>query len=659
MACIVYQNEISSSRGGRARMALDVDISTAVRRLNKNVDFKQSVCEAISNSLEANADAVVLDFFLERNLLDNVEAKIVKFVIKDNGDGFNDNNIKSFCTHMSEYKLKLGCRGVGKLTWLRVFKKVTIESVVNQEAIRIDFNTEFDKKKDITKNKTIREQPNKTTITFENLVALEKHFVYLKGKEDFEKFCDDIRNHLLIKLLLLKKNQKRFSIKLTLDDRSVEITDANIPELSKKSFQLNGNDKQAYEFDLYYAFVNDKQNKRYSYYCANGRSVCAFHKQVSNIYELPNKDSLIMLLASSYLDERVIDERNEFDIHQGGGDKFENLSFVSPLSFFEIDKQLTSEIQSVILERYPILTTANEEQELAAIEEAPYLKEYILRNEDMVKMKNTLISRAKKEFEKDKSDSKNRFANLLAQNDINPNEFFATIEDISCIAARELGEYIHYRQQIIEALKKLSEKNERIENLIHNLFMKRRTNSKGDILHLCTYDSNLWLLDDKFLSYSYAASDKQIDMIFKEQGFDLAQEKGRKAPDLAMFYSNKEDDDNLTCVLIEIKPFGIDNAKKFEGLAQVREYANIIYKNNPKIKAFWVYLITKIDSDFGNRLKRDEYKPLFSTADGHKIFMRYFPNEEPPMYLEVVCVDALIQDANARNRAFLNILQKH
>ena len=41
---------------------------------------------------------------------------------------------------------------------------------------------------------------------------------------------------------------------------------------------------------------------------------------------------------------------------------------------------------------------------------------------------------------------------------------------------------------------------EAIEELIHNLFMKKKTESKEDILHASAYDSNLGLVDDKFWS---------------------------------------------------------------------------------------------------------------------------------------------------------------
>lgn len=53
---------------------------------------------------------------------------IVGFDIEDNGIGFNDTNIESFRYLDSDYKAGLGCKGVGRLLWLKAFEEVRIES---------------------------------------------------------------------------------------------------------------------------------------------------------------------------------------------------------------------------------------------------------------------------------------------------------------------------------------------------------------------------------------------------------------------------------------------------------------------------------------------------------------------------------------------------
>lgn len=53
---------------------------------------------------------------------------IVDFIIRDNGAGFHEDNMESFQTLDSEYKADQGCRGVGRLLWLKAFDRVRVES---------------------------------------------------------------------------------------------------------------------------------------------------------------------------------------------------------------------------------------------------------------------------------------------------------------------------------------------------------------------------------------------------------------------------------------------------------------------------------------------------------------------------------------------------
>lgn len=54
---------------------------------------------------------------------------VIGFQIEDNGVGFTENNYKSFRTPDSRQKIGLGGKGVGRLSWLRVFGGAKIESV--------------------------------------------------------------------------------------------------------------------------------------------------------------------------------------------------------------------------------------------------------------------------------------------------------------------------------------------------------------------------------------------------------------------------------------------------------------------------------------------------------------------------------------------------
>ena len=53
---------------------------------------------------------------------------IYGFVVTDNGEGFHDKNMEAFETLDTEHKSIYGGRGVGRLLWLKAFKKVEVVS---------------------------------------------------------------------------------------------------------------------------------------------------------------------------------------------------------------------------------------------------------------------------------------------------------------------------------------------------------------------------------------------------------------------------------------------------------------------------------------------------------------------------------------------------
>ena len=146
--------------------------------------------------------------------------------------------------------------------------------------------------------------------------------------------------------------------------------------------------------------------------------------------------------------------------------------------------------------------SCGEESKKSAINKAPHLASFIVNNSDSVKSAESLIDKASKEFAKEKVKVHKKFNKLLEEKRIDNEEFDKAVNEISLMAAAELGEYILYRETIIKALETSIEDYNKKEEFIHNIFMPMKTQSFNDDIDK-QYLSNLWLLDDKFMTYSY------------------------------------------------------------------------------------------------------------------------------------------------------------
>ena len=114
------------------------DLRGRVRNMSLPVSANSALVplfEAVSNSLHAvdarfpdspAKDGVITIEVLRRT--EDESSEIVGFAVKDNGIGLTDENMESFRTSDSAYKLARGGKGVGRLTWLKAFQDCHVTS---------------------------------------------------------------------------------------------------------------------------------------------------------------------------------------------------------------------------------------------------------------------------------------------------------------------------------------------------------------------------------------------------------------------------------------------------------------------------------------------------------------------------------------------------
>lgn len=635
--------------------AIDADIQSIVRNIAGDIPFLQPLFESITNALEANATEIVITLFDSETVDESFVASIDGFSVEDNGDGFTEENLKSFNTLWSNYKYSIGCKGSGRFTWLKVFKNIDIKSYIakTKELIHIPFSINYSRDRYIrTTDSTI--SSTKTIIEFRNITdSFYKVLPEGKGVDKREEsnpyfIKERILDYLVVKLNYFKKARREFKIVIKNSSSRVELTTEDLPTFLEKTFVIkNEFFNEDILFTIEYLFKDDKKNNRDVYLCSNMRSS---HKiKPSSIYidsKLPNKESCYFYISSRYFDLIDTDDRQGLNsyAHLKGTDE---LHFIS---YSDLLERIGEQIREIFNNKYPGLMFANDLLKEEIKKEKPYLSKYIEKSNPIVGSKETIEKNAKSEFEKDKVETQKKFLDALKNRHIDPDEFQKAVEAVSAISAAELCEYIVYRSKILDALSPDSLIDKK-EEYLHNIFMPKKSDSfKRDYLA-----TNMWVLDDKFMNYLYVSSDLPISVINKD-GLDNSQrvDHDLKRPDMFLAY-DKTGDVYKNAVLIEFKSYSAKHDEKCKALHQLPDSIGVLRKSNPKIQIIWGYIITKIDDDFRDTVLNNGYEPILTSKDKPGVY--YSRNKNTNSHVYICDIDMLIEDAKLRNKIFADILK--
>ncbi len=636
--------------------ALTVEIDQLINSLGP-VRFHQPIIECITNSLEANSRNIVVQLFsaCKEGTAFSDDRFVYKVIIKDDGEGFTESNFKAFTEYRTKQKINLGCKGVGRLTWLKVFNKAEIQSILREDGKKLKKSFTFDENFDYSSKPAISEVSPKTRETETSITLSELRGENSSVPEDIEKIRDIVFIELLPKLLLLKRE---FNITFKSEHPEIKeqtITFSDLPKLEEERFSVRIN-SQTHGFILRYNLSDGepyRSHRTYAYYCANKRTVETFESKGLTVNLLADdKQFGIFLLESKLFDERINDSRNRIVIE--GGKLFEG-----ELSWDCINESLRPILTKIIYERWPKLKEEAEKDKVSLAEENPHLTSYIKKFNVVGRLhKSEALQKAEKDFEHAKRQVRLKYKELLLKHKVdatNIADFQKLAENTTELGKQELAEYIWYRQVVIKVMGQLLESKESQENVIHNLIMPMKTNDKDRI-----EDNNLWLLDDKFSLYQYAASDLEIETVYRDVcGEDIPEGSSKDArdrPDLCIFFSDSEDSTtDLEAVIVELKSFSSGKYDKGKGLDQLGLYAESFKRRHAKFKTFWVYLIVdEIDAELNRLLLHVRgYQPFF--CHNGATYLQYIPSTNT--HIAVLTAKALAANANARNHKFLEIVK--
>jgi len=600
-----------------------VQVSTKqiLKKLPSNLKITSILEEAITNSIQANASEIEVYFNTIPSELFDEKRKVKNLIIIDNGDGFTNENIDSFNHYLSDYKEALGCKGIGRFTYLTICESVKFKSFNNGKNIEFHFDMNT-------------EQISPIEISNEPLVKKTKvDFLNVQNKEvasDLKVEEKELINHFLSIFKFLVDDDKNLFIKLFLDQEHKATIEAKEhgSGFIDEDFFVKVNDIKEEKFVVSY---KQKGKSIKGFYCADKRSV---KRDSLGLSIITQKDKgLLFFVSSDFLDRHVNDERTDFDIKDKN-----NALLDASLDWDAINRKLFVNIDGICKKNGIDIEAKTKQNQRESLKNAPYLASYIQRSQNMATSAE-IIKEAKENFNKDKEyirDIRNR-----KNTDYEERLFISN--------QAELAEYIFDREKIILDIKAdIENVNQKTnETIIHNKIMKTKT---GNANYKSYKDNNLWLFDERFMIYNYAHSDETINKIL-----GLKDDDKKKRPDICIFTKSENDINEI--ILIELKGSDASGEKNSSGLNELNKYTRKIkdhFESNGEEVLIWSYLITSLNAETRQELKDTAGIKKTYTTKGE---MFYLYNEALNAITHILTLDTMIEDAMSRNQLFLDILK--
>ncbi|NSM59126.1 MULTISPECIES: ATP-binding protein [Enterobacteriaceae] len=602
------------------------------------------------------------------------QSPIIGFTIIDNGCGFDEANFKSFETLDSDHKIDKGCRGVGRLMWLKVFGLVEVESHffdVDDELKKRIFR--FDDKSGVHGEKVVEATYEKPG-TIIKLLDFDENFrkqVPAKGQS--------IANQLLEHVLWYFVRQGSAPKILLEDADEVFDLDLLLQEHMHASAFLETITIRDHQFELTHIKFRASVNKKHQLaLCAANRLVKeeSIQGKIPGLYgkisDVSGEFTYTCYISSDYLNQHVRSERTSFDIAEDVEDMLNEVSFKDIREAVLI--RTKEYLQDVLAEN---VSAGRRRVDDFINNHAPryrpianYVAEEFLIVDPEKSDKELELHLHAQWYEVERQLVSEGHDIMLPQNKEHVEEYKERLGDYlrkaGDLKKSDLANYVSHRKVIIDLLQKSIERLEdgkyAREDMIHELIMPMRKDSVEVFLDSC----NLWLIDERLAFHNYLASDKTLNSM------PITGNESTKEPDLLslrVFDNPLLVNDQISFPLaaitvIEIKrPMRNDmrEGEDKDPIDQALSYLERIREGKVTTKSGrpipgnndipgYCYVLCDLTESMHRRCRRAN---LRITSDG----MGYFGYNEPShAYIEVISFDQLVKAARERNRAFFDKL---
>lgn len=604
---------------------------------------------------------------------------IVGFRIKDNGVGFTDENMVSFRTLDSEHKVQKGCRGIGRLLWLKAFKQVQVASIYRAEGGLRRRTFSFTALGGVSNEKDEVAPVGALVNTSIHLDEFNPRYRNYARKTP-KAIADSIFEHCLWYFI---REGGAPLIELLDDGEVISLNDvceahmhsSAIPE----SITIKGQ-----SFDLIHVRLRSNSLSAHAIaFCADNRLVTEekLSGKLPGLYGKLTDDAgefvYSCYVSSVFLDDCARPERTGFEIV----DSVEGLLADTEIGLNDIREAVVDRAKAQLAEYLEEnLKRSKEKVTKFVATKAPRYRPILSRipetelNVDPDISDKDLELALHKQFANIERELISEGHDILSKTQAPPDDqyrekldsYLAKAEDIK---KSDLASYVSHRRVIIDLFEKAIERDKHgnyvREDLIHSLIIQMRMDSSQLPLESC----NLWLIDERLAFHDYLASDKPLKSI------PITASGDGKEPDICVL--NVFDQPILvsegtklppaSIEIVEIKRPMRNDAKageEHDPIEQAIDYLERIRQGGvktstgrpiPSLRSDAVpgfcYVLADLTPTFEKRCRI--HHNLKRTSDGQGYF-GYKDNVNA--YVEVISFDRLVNMAKERNRAFFDKL---
>jgi hypothetical protein len=657
----------------------NINIQRAVENIRSTTTVFTPIVETVVNAIEAIEEArephgeVLLR--VRRSSQQEIDpegegTRILDVVVSDNGIGFNQANRDSFDTLYSAQKILRGGKGFGRLTCLRYFDNVRIDSTFLADRLsRRRF--EMGKENELIVNESIEDSDvarTGTTVTLasERTGKLPRRLSTI-ARGLVELLLPYFTTHgYVCPRVSLSEFDGTDMIVLNdyVDSPGAIIQEASLPQSTFALVAAKGSQ----EFTVRVFKFLSPQNK------VSKLSLVAHKREVTDaslanyipefsdeFVEDPGGDLsrqrnyiLKAYVFGPYLDDNVLLERGAFHFHKDN-------DLLLGISQSQIEERAAELTKAAVLQQVVSRQEKKRERLQSYVEEqAPWYKP-LVRSLDIAQLPPAASEADMEAFlhrEKYKQERRvsQEVAAVLASND--PSELLHRARDladrVSETSKNELVHYVALRKQVLalfrRSLELTGEGAYPSEEAVHNVIFP----TKADDQAIDFQSHNLWILDERLTFTSYLASDLPL--------------KGgtSQRPDIIAFDHpvafRSENDASNPVTIFEFKRPGRDDfanpSSREDPVEQVVRYVNALRAGDyttPKGREinishttpFYGYVVCDLTAKVKQWLYENKnFKPM---PDG----LGYFDwRGNINLYVEVLSWTKVLKDADMRNRAF-------